>query len=123
MSRTAALLFVVSVLGFAVASARAGDGTSVEERLAGVEKRLEGVARWIKGSGEQVEPALQRSRLAANETAAIATLRVLVSCEAQVQASSLIDLDQDGVGEYAGLLEMSAANAGRMAKPLNPPVL
>jgi hypothetical protein len=123
MSRTALLLVVAAVLGFAVASARAGDGKSVEERLAGVEQRLEAVETWMRSLREQVEPALQRSRLAANEVAAMATLRNVISAQAQFQQSAKADEDNDGTGEYGGFLELSGAVAGRMGEVLNPPVL
>src|SRR5262245_65358585 len=45
-------------------------------------------------------PNLLSARVSANETAAIATLRSISSAQAQVQASSAIDVDTDGAGEY-----------------------
>ena len=68
-------------------------------------------------------PNLLAARLAANETAAIATLRNIVSAQAQFQQSSKADTDNDGTGEYGGFLELSGAQAGRMAAVLIPPVL
>jgi hypothetical protein len=44
-----------------------------------------------------------------NETAAIATLRNLAACQAQVQASGKIDADHDGIGEYATFLELTGS--------------
>ena len=71
----------------------------------------------------QVVPSIGAARKRANETAAIATLRNITSAQAQFQASGLLDQDQDGVGEYAGFIEMSGGAAGRMSRALHPPVL
>ena len=68
-------------------------------------------------------PNLLAARLSANETAAIATLRNIVSAQAQFQQSGKADTDTDGTGEYGGFLELSGAAAGRMAAVLVPPVL
>jgi hypothetical protein len=69
-------------------------------------------------------PKLLGARLAANESAAIAALRNISSAEAQFQASGVVDLDNDGIGEYGTLGEMSGGIAVRGSKePLNPPVL
>jgi hypothetical protein len=62
-------------------------------------------------------------RRRANETAAVATLRNLVSAQAQIQATARIDTDGDGTGEYGGFVEMSGAAPGRMSRVLVPPVL
>ncbi len=68
-------------------------------------------------------PNLLSARLSANETAAIATLRNIISAEAQFQQSAKADTDNDGTGEYGGFLEMSGGGAGRMGSLLSPPVL
>mgnify|MGYP001815131633 CR=1 FL=1 len=68
-------------------------------------------------------PNLLAARLSANETAAIATLRNLVSAQAQFQQTATADTDADGTGEYGGFLELSGAMAGRMTGLLVPPVL
>lgn len=68
-------------------------------------------------------PNLLAARLSANETAAIATLRNIVSAQAQFQQSAKADQDDDGTGEYGGFLELSGAQNGRMAGPLVPAVL
>ena len=68
-------------------------------------------------------PNLLAARLSSNETAAIATLRNIISAQAQFQQSAKADTDNDGTGEYGGFLEMSGGGAGRMAAVLNPPVL
>ena len=52
-------------------------------------------------------PNLLAAKLSANETAAIATLRNLASCQAQIQTSGKIDCDSDGIGEYGCFLEMT----------------
>jgi prepilin-type N-terminal cleavage/methylation domain-containing protein len=68
-------------------------------------------------------PNLLAARLSANETAAIATLRNIISAQAQFQQSAKADEDNDGTGEYGGFIELSGAAAGRMAGVLVPPVL
>jgi len=52
-------------------------------------------------------PKLVGARLAANEAAAIATLRTISTAQAQVQAAVAIDTDQDGAGEYGYLAELA----------------
>ena len=68
-------------------------------------------------------PNLLAARLSSNETAAIATLRNVISAQAQFQQSAKADTDADGTGEYGGFVELSGGGAGRMAAVLNPPVL
>ncbi len=76
-------------------------------------------------------PNLLSARLNANETAAIATLRNISSSQAQIQASSKVDADVDGAGEFGMFRELSGGVAVRTAADgsatggsvLNPPVL
>ena len=69
-------------------------------------------------------PNLLAARLSANETAAVATLRNIISAQAQFQQSAKCDEDNDGTGEYGGFVELSGAAAGRMVGGvLVPPVL
>ena len=68
-------------------------------------------------------PNLLAARLSANETASIATLRNIVSAQAQFQQGAKADTDADGTGEYGGFIELSGAAGGRMAATLIPPVL
>ena len=68
-------------------------------------------------------PNLLAARLSANETAAIATLRNIISAQAQFQQGGRADEDNDGTGEYGGFIELSGSQAGRMASVLVPPVL
>jgi prepilin-type N-terminal cleavage/methylation domain-containing protein len=68
-------------------------------------------------------PNLLAARLSANETAGIATLRNIISAQAQFQQGAKADTDNDGTGEYGGFVELSGGGAGRMAGILNPPVL
>ena len=68
-------------------------------------------------------PNLLAARLSANETAAVATLRNIISAQAQFQQGAKADTDNDGTGEYGGFIELSGAAAGRMAAVLVPPVL
>ena len=52
-------------------------------------------------------PKLLSARLAANESAAISTLRSISSAQAQLQSSSAIDTDSDGGGEYGFFAELA----------------
>jgi prepilin-type N-terminal cleavage/methylation domain-containing protein len=58
-------------------------------------------------------PNLLAAKLSANETAAIATLRNLTSCQAQIQTSGKIDTDNDGIGEFGVFLEMTGTKGVR----------
>ena len=59
-------------------------------------------------------PNLLSARLNANETAAIATLRNISSAQAQFQASSHADSDNDGTGEFGVFGELSAGTGVRV---------
>ncbi len=48
-------------------------------------------------------PQLIRSRMSANEAAAIAALRTITSAETQFQTSGFADADDDNVGDYGPL--------------------
>src|SRR5688572_23601544 len=54
-------------------------------------------------------PEFGCATMASNPTAAIATLRTLVSAQARFQAFAGCDLDGDGTGEYGTFAEMTAA--------------
>ena len=66
-------------------------------------------------------PRLMSARLAANESAAISTLRSVSSAQAQVQSSGAIDTDADGAGEYAYFAELAGLQPLRVATG-TPPV-
>jgi prepilin-type N-terminal cleavage/methylation domain-containing protein len=66
-------------------------------------------------------PNLLASKLNANETAAIATIRNLVSCQAQVGVTAKIDADLDGKGEFGTFLELSGAVGVRQGFIAGPP--
>jgi len=70
-------------------------------------------------------PNLLSARLNSNETAAIATLRNIISAQSQFQTTARADENTNGVGEYGTFAEMSGAVGVRGAgNPiLNPPVL
>jgi prepilin-type N-terminal cleavage/methylation domain-containing protein len=75
-------------------------------------------------------PNLLSARLNANETSAISTMRSISSAQAQFQASSKADVDNDGTGEFGLFRELSGAENVRKATDgtggtavLNPPVL
>lgn len=59
-------------------------------------------------------PKLLSARISANENAAIATLRSIASAQAQLQASSAIDTDADGGGEYGYFGELAGTDAIRV---------
>jgi hypothetical protein len=75
---------------------------------------------------------LAAARKASSEAAALSSMRVLVSAQAQMQAAGPIDGDDDGVGEYAYIGEMTGAKPLRVSsrrsyaigsERLDPPVL
>jgi prepilin-type N-terminal cleavage/methylation domain-containing protein len=75
-------------------------------------------------------PNLLAAKLSSNETAAIATLRNLASCQAQIQTSGKIDVDNDGIGEYGTFFEMTGTKEvrksgswGTTGTKVNPPIL
>jgi prepilin-type N-terminal cleavage/methylation domain-containing protein len=69
-------------------------------------------------------PNLLSARLNANETAAVATLRNISSAQAQFQASSHADVDNDGTGEFGVFGELSAGTQVRSTgESITPSVL
>lgn len=75
-------------------------------------------------------PKLMSARISANENAAVATLRSIAASQQQFQASSSVDTDYDGGGEFGYFGELAgAANlrigaaAADVAAPLDPPYL
>lgn len=69
-------------------------------------------------------PNLLAAKGSANEVAAIATLRTLSSAQTQIQASSVIDFDDDGAGEFGYFAELSGAVPVRGAGlAITPPIL
>ncbi len=74
-------------------------------------------------------PNLIGARLAANESAATATLKNIASAQAQCQASGAIDTNNNGAGEYGYFAELSGGvgvrNSGGTASTdrIAPPIL
>ena len=73
-------------------------------------------------------PSLLSSRLAANETNAISTLRNLASAQATLLAVGAVDNDADGRGEFGALGELSGVTLLNVrgngpANPLSPAIL
>jgi hypothetical protein len=68
-------------------------------------------------------PNLLSSRLSANETTAISTLRSLVAAQSQFQSRSIADTDQDGLGEFGTFGELSGGVGVRGGVLLRPTVL
>jgi prepilin-type N-terminal cleavage/methylation domain-containing protein len=66
-------------------------------------------------------PNLLSAKLAANETAAIATLRNLGSAQAMIQGASRIDADNDSLGEFGTFLELSGRARVRRGYVAGPP--
>jgi len=60
-------------------------------------------------------PNLMSARLAANETAAIASLRAIAAAQEQIRSNAVIDTDTDGEGEYAYLGELGGGAPLRVA--------
>jgi len=54
-------------------------------------------------------PNLLSSRVSANETAAIATMRTILGAQVTYQGSHSIDANNNGVGEYASMGDLSAS--------------
>jgi prepilin-type N-terminal cleavage/methylation domain-containing protein len=69
-------------------------------------------------------PNLLSSRLTANETAAVATLKALVSAQSQAVSRDAVDIDGDGQGEYLFLAELSGTvNLRGLAVTLDPAIV
>lgn len=62
---------------------------------------------------------LADARRDANESAAMATLRSFAAAQAMVQAMGIVDSDNDGIGEYGFLGELSGGVPVRVAGPAN----
>jgi prepilin-type N-terminal cleavage/methylation domain-containing protein len=60
-------------------------------------------------------PGLLRSRIGANETSAIGTLKTITAGEEQFRSSVCVDEDSDGVGEYATIGELTGGDNYRDA--------
>ncbi len=65
-------------------------------------------------------PNLLSARLNSNETAAIATLRNIISAQAQFQSTARADVNNNGVGEYGSFGELSGSVGVRGGAVLNP---
>ncbi len=66
-------------------------------------------------------PSLLSSRATANESAAISTLRTIVSAQSQAQTRASVDFDADGRGEYLYLAELSGrVNLRGLPEPMDP---
>ena len=68
-------------------------------------------------------PNLLSARLNSNETAAIATLRNIISAQSQFQTTARADDNNNGVGEYGTFAELAGGLGVRGNAVLNPPVL
>jgi type II secretory pathway pseudopilin PulG len=66
-------------------------------------------------------PNLLAAKLSSNETSAIATIRSIVSAQAQVCVAGKIDTDNDGRGEYATFLELTGSVGVRRGYSSGPP--
>lgn len=101
-------------------------GAAAPPPAADQETRLRALQEELAATKALVDELVAERReaaIASAETGVIAAGRNVISAAAQLQASARIDVDRDGTGEFGGFLEMSGAVAGRMASPLNPPVL
>lgn len=98
------------------------DGTRAQERVSvacACGTACACAASHPAGGANTGEPApdlaakLLAARRASNEASAIATLRSLASGQAQFQASTLVDGDADGIGEYGYCGELAGTHAMR----------
>lgn len=65
-------------------------------------------------------PKLLSARIAANENAAIATLRSVAAAQQQLQSSAAIDTDADGGGEFGFFAELAGSAPMRIYDGNNP---
>jgi prepilin-type N-terminal cleavage/methylation domain-containing protein len=68
-------------------------------------------------------PNLLSARLNSNETAAIATLRNVISAQSQFQTGARADENSNGIGEYGTFAEMAGGVGVRGNAIITPPVL
>ncbi len=104
-------------------------------------RRLDTMMREFEEAMEKATGSVPGLRNDSNETSAIATLRNMASCQAQIQTSGKIDCDNDGIGEYGTFLEMTGSAGVRKGfdpggggsgassdfstrgSPVNPPIM
>ncbi|MFA6422321.1 MAG: prepilin-type N-terminal cleavage/methylation domain-containing protein [Candidatus Buchananbacteria bacterium] len=68
-------------------------------------------------------PNLMRSRMSANEAAAAEKMREIMWGEIAYQKAALTDIDKDGLGDYASLIELANPGPDKEVKPFINPVL
>src|SRR5262245_61545671 len=68
-------------------------------------------------------PTFRSVRRSANEDEAVATLKNVVHAQVVFHQQRKVDLDGDGNGEYAGLVELMGVGKGRLSAALSPPLL
>ncbi|MFQ5845333.1 MAG: DUF2950 family protein, partial [Planctomycetota bacterium] len=68
-------------------------------------------------------PNLISARLSSNETAAVATLRTIITAQSQFQTTARADENLNGLGEYGTFGEMSASVGVRGGARLSLPVI
>jgi hypothetical protein len=85
---------------------------AIGDRGGGLDSLL---ADYEKVLDKAVEEASPEATPETNEVVAIATLRNLASCQAQIQTSGKIDCDADGIGEYGTFLELTGSVGVRQA--------
>jgi hypothetical protein len=90
--------------------------TSAAEKLAAERGSVDAAA----AAANEAEREAVRSL---HETAAMATLRNVISAQAQFQCTARADENRNGVGEYGSFAELSGAAGVRDGNVLNPPVL
>lgn len=78
------------------------------------------VVAIIAAIASMAVPKFLRSRLSANEAAAISTLRLLSTVQGQIRSQAAIDTDSDGTGEYGYLGELAGTAPMRIAGPGGP---
>ena len=77
----------------------------------------------LKREAEALAVMMKAAKMRSNETTAIATLRNIISAQAQFQSTARADENNNGVGEYASFGELSGGVGVRDGEKLIPPVL
>jgi type IV pilus assembly protein PilA len=62
-------------------------------------------------------PNLLRSRMNANESAAVGSIRLISSGEVAFQSAAYVDNDDDGVGDYGTLGQLANPDGGGQTEP------
>jgi hypothetical protein len=107
------VLFVLTALGFVLVILGL---TDKQRQIDALRQDVEALSHG--GAGEADADAPPPS----SEDLAVATLRNVVSAQAMLKMTGKADQDEDGNGEYGGLLEMSGRERGRLLRLVQIPL-